>query len=95
MATEVTTALHHLLNLDGLARIIEQAYREGFRNGDDHGNLEYKYPPAYIAWLRFKQANGHLLQGGILTREELLAVKAWEDASYPKRIAGKLMGEDE
>ncbi|MCB1281878.1 MAG: hypothetical protein KDB18_10185 [Salinibacterium sp.] len=46
-----------------LTERIEAAYREGFQDGFDHGNLTYKYPDVDEAWPQ-SQAAAALAKGG-------------------------------
>ena len=75
-----------LLNLDNVRKLYEAAWRDGFRNGADHGNLDYKYPPEDIAWLEHKKRKTDLYI--CLSRDELKAISRWEDASYEARTKG-------
>lgn len=79
--------LHHLLNLAGIRKLCESMYREGFSDGADHGNLDWKYPPEDIAWLMTKRQNPQLFgDKAIMTREELMQIMKWEDRPYSQRI---------
>jgi hypothetical protein len=72
-----------LLNIASLQKLYEAAWRDGFRQGADHGNIDYKYPPEDIAWLQHKKDYHDLFV--CLTRDELKAIQAWEDADYTRR----------
>jgi hypothetical protein len=92
----MTEYLHHLLNLDGIRKLCESMYREGFEDGANHGNLDWKYPPADIAWLQFKRQQPQLFgDKAILTREELARIAEWEDQSYDQRTkAANTVGDE-
>jgi hypothetical protein len=40
-----------MITIQEAARLIREAYQEGFGDGADHNNLSYKYPPINIAWM--------------------------------------------
>ncbi len=48
---------------------VERAYREGFSDGADHNNLDYKYPPENIAW-RFSESR-LLITGTVMDRKDM------------------------
>lgn len=73
-----------ILNLDAVRKLYESAWRDGFQNGEDHGNLDYKHPPEDIAWLEHKNAKRDLFI--CLTRDELKAIEAWHASKYDDRV---------
>lgn len=83
MADPIRPPIGALMNIQNLQKFYESAWRDGFRNGSDHGNLDYKYPPEDIAWLMHKREAHDLFV--CLTREELKAIQAWEDSDYTSR----------
>jgi len=38
------------MEANDLAARLKAAYMEGFSDGQDHGNIDWKYPPPNIAW---------------------------------------------
>lgn len=74
-----------LINMDGLHKLIREAYEAGFHDGADHGNLEWKYPPLPVAWMIYRRNQFYPLGPCIGTKEELQAIKAWVDQSYAER----------
>lgn len=83
----MTEYLHHLLNMDGIRKLCESMYRDGFYAGAGHGNIYWKYPPADIAWLQFKRQQPQIFgDKAILTRDELARIAEWEDQSYGQRV---------
>lgn len=84
MNTVIPPPLVCLLNVEAVRKLYEAAWRDGFRVGEDHGNLDYKYPPEDIAWMEHKKEKRELFI--CLTREELKAIEAWHDSKYPERV---------
>lgn len=74
-----------LVKIDGLHKLIREAYEAGFNDGADHGNLEWKYPPMPIAFLFYRRNQFYPLGPCVLTREELMRIAEWEDQSYSER----------
>lgn len=90
----MTIYLHHLLNLDAVRKLCESMYREGFSDGADYGNLDWKYPPEDVAWLLTKTQNPQLFgDKAILTKEEAKQLEAWNGQSYKERIDRANSGE--
>jgi hypothetical protein len=78
-----------------IRKLCESMYRDGFQNGANHGNLDWKYPPEDIAWLQFKRQQSQLFgDKAILTREELAQIAEWEDQSYAERTRAANTAED-
>lgn len=93
----MSIVMSDLIKMDGLHKMIEAAYREGFSDGADHGNLDWKYPPVDVAWLMYRRNVFYPLGPCILTREQLKAIQTWEDQSYDQRTdaANKIQSAEE
>lgn len=73
-----------LIHNEHLIQMLEEAYRDGFDDGADHGNLDYKYPPENVAFILWKKT--HIDAGFVcLSRQELKLAQQWEDADYDRR----------
>jgi hypothetical protein len=68
---------------DIMTKIAEAVYRDGFQDGQDHGNMQYKYPPEEVAWIRYKRERESTF--GPLTPQEASLLVEWQDCrSYEK-----------
>lgn len=83
MSTVIPPPIVCLLNVEAVRKLYEAAWRDGFQNGADHGNLDYKYPPEDVAWIDHKNKKRELFI--CLTRQELKLLNDWNEAKYEAR----------
>lgn len=81
----VSVVMSDLIKMDGLHKLIKEAYEAGFQDGADHNNLDWKYPPMPVAFLIYRKNQFYPLGPCILTRDELKEIAAWDSQSYSER----------
>ena len=72
--------------IEQLRDALQEAYIEGFLDGQDHGNLSCKYPPLVIAFLKSETRTSL----GPVPSEHHKMVQAWHTAKIVDRDTMKL-----
>jgi hypothetical protein len=72
------------MNDEEVKKRVCEAYNEGFQDGEDHGNLSYKYPPLHVAWLQSQTRV--MAKYAPLTAFDLKEIQAWKDMNYEERV---------